>query len=75
MTPADARRILYVVVATLALVIISVLAMLLYGLTDPKIDNDKILPIISHAFDTIVGCFIGVVSCLILQKTGSDKDE
>lgn len=54
-------RILYIVVTTLAAVIVIVIAVLLAGLFDSRVDNDHIFSILGPAFQTIVGCFAGVL--------------
>jgi hypothetical protein len=56
------------VTGTLSAVIICVVVALLIGLFNPKVDNDKIFPIISHAFDTIVGVFCGILGGRALEK-------
>lgn len=60
-----------IVVSTLALVIISVIGIMLYGLFDPKVDNDKIFALLAPNFSMIVGAFIGIVSSKMLD----DKDK
>ncbi len=58
--PKDTSRLMnYIVVATLALVMLSVIFVMLIGLFDEKVDNDKIFAIIGPAFQMIVGCFVG----------------
>jgi hypothetical protein len=54
-------NIYYIVVFTLAAVMISVIAILLIGLFDARVDNDKIFAVLGPAFQTIVGCFVGVL--------------
>ncbi len=51
-----------VVVCTLAVIVVSVVAVLLIGLFDPAVDNDKIFAIIGPAFYTVVGAFVGVLT-------------
>lgn len=50
-----------VVVVTLAAILISVIAAMLYGLFTPAVDNKEIFAILSPAFQTIVGCFVGIL--------------
>lgn len=50
-----------IVVSALAAILFVVVIALVAGLFDHRVDNDKIFPIISHAFDTIVGCFVGIL--------------
>lgn len=47
---------------TMCAVIFSVVAALLIGLFDPKVDNDKIFPIIAGMCQTILGYFAGAFS-------------
>ena len=50
-----------VVVVTLAIILLAVVAAMLKGLFDPQVDNKDIFSIIGPAFDTIVGCFVGIL--------------
>ncbi len=61
-------RIYYIVVSTLAAVIVSVIAVLLIGLFDNRIDNDKIFAILAPAFQTVIGCFVGVLGSKVINK-------
>lgn len=56
----------YVVVGTLAAVMVAMIGVLLVGLFDTRVDNDKILAILGPAFQTIVGCFVGVLGSRVL---------
>lgn len=60
------NRLYYIVVGTLAAVLLSVIAVLLIGLFNPLVDNSKIFAILGPAFQTIVGCFVGLVSAKAL---------
>lgn len=66
-------NIYYIVVATLAAVMAAVIAVLLIGLFDPRVDNDKIFAILGPAFQTIVGCFVGVLGSRALNGNGEKK--
>lgn len=59
-------RHIFVIVATLAAVMVAVIAALLIGLFNPLVDNEKIFAILGPAFQTIVGCFVGLVSAKTL---------
>jgi len=59
----------YIVVSTLAAVMVSVIVVLLLGLFDPRVDNDKIFGILGPAFQTIVGCFVGILGSRVLNDT------
>jgi hypothetical protein len=47
---------------TLCLVVMGMVGVMLLGLFDEKIDNNKIFELISPAFQTIVGGFIGLLA-------------
>ena len=64
----------YIVVVTLALVMISVVAVMLIGLFDDKVDNDKIFAIIGPAFQMIVGCFVGYLGGRYSSTDTNGKD-
>lgn len=62
------KIIVVIVVGTLSLICISVVAVLLQGLFDEKVNNDKIFSIIGPAFNTVVGAFVGLLGGLSLNK-------
>lgn len=62
-----------VVTVTLATVIVAVAIALLYGLYDPKIDNDKVFAIIGPAFNTVIGAFVGIVAGRALGDKRLDR--
>lgn len=47
---------------TLCVVVIGMVGVMLMGLFDEKVDNNKIFELISPAFQTIVGGFIGLLA-------------
>jgi undecaprenyl pyrophosphate phosphatase UppP len=47
---------------TLCVVVMAMVAVMLLGLFDDKVDNNKIFELISPAFQTIVGGFIGLLA-------------
>lgn len=55
------NRIILIAVLTLAAVLVSVIAVFLYGLFVPQVDNGEILKILGPAFQMIVGAFTGLV--------------
>lgn len=57
-----------IIVGTLAAVMISVITVLLMGLFVDKIDNNKVFEILGPAFQTIVGCFVGLISGRMINK-------
>ena len=59
---------------TLCVVIIGMVAVLMAGLFDPIVDNGEIFKLISPAFQTIVGGFIGLLAGVKLSH-GEKDDE
>lgn len=58
----DPNQLLFtVVIYTLATVMITVIGVLLIGLFNPLVDNTKVFEILSPAFQTIVGAFVGII--------------
>jgi undecaprenyl pyrophosphate phosphatase UppP len=58
--------------ATLCVVITAMVAVLLMGLFQDTVDNTKIFELISPAFQTIVGGFIGLLAGV---KLSHDEDD
>lgn len=59
-----------IVVLSLAAIMVAVVIVLLAGLFDPIVNNDKIFAIIGPAFQTVVGAFVGLLSGKALSKGG-----
>lgn len=57
-----------VVTITLAVILVSVVVAMLYGLYDPRVDNHEIFTILGPAFQTITGCFVGILGGRALGK-------
>ncbi len=57
---------------TLCIVVIGMVAVLMIGLFDEKVDNSEIFKLISPAFQTIVGGFIGLLAGV---KLSHDEEE
>lgn len=70
MNDPSITRLYYIVVGTLAFVMVSVILVLLAGLFNPNVDNDKIFAILGPAFQMVVGAFIGIVGS---RFNNSDK--
>lgn len=60
--------ILRVVICTLAFILGGTVLVMLWGLFDAKVDNDKIFAMLGPAFNMIVGCFVGVLGGRALEK-------
>ena len=58
---------------TLCVVVMSMVGVLMIGLFDEKIDNSEIFKLISPAFQTIVGGFIGLLAGVKLSHDDEDK--
>lgn len=57
-----------VVTITLAAILVAVIAAMLFGLFNPLVDNKEVFAILSPAFQTIVGCFVGILGGRALDK-------
>ncbi len=58
---------------TLCVVIIGMVAVLMAGLFDPLVDNGEIFKLISPAFQTIVGGFIGLLAGVKLSHGETEE--
>jgi hypothetical protein len=58
---------------TLCVVIIGMVAVLMAGLFDDKVDNGEIFKLISPAFQTIVGGFIGLLAGVKLSHGETEE--
>jgi hypothetical membrane protein len=63
------QRMTFVAVISLSIILISMVAVMLIGLFNEKVDNTKVFEMLSPAFQTIVGGFIGLITGI---KIGSD---
>ena len=60
---------------TLCIVIFGMVAVLMVGLFDPLVDNNEIFKLISPAFQTIVGGFIGLLAGVKLSHGETDEEQ
>ena len=60
---------------TLCVVILGMVGVLMSGLFDEKVDNAEIFKLISPAFQTIVGGFIGLLAGVKLSHGETDTEE
>ena len=58
---------------TLCIVIFGMVAVLMVGLFDPLVDNNEIFKLISPAFQTIVGGFIGLLAGVQLSHGETEE--
>lgn len=66
------QRMTFIAVISLALILVSMVAVMLIGLFNEKVDNTKVFEMLSPAFQTIVGGFIGLITGI---KIGQNDDE
>jgi undecaprenyl pyrophosphate phosphatase UppP len=59
------------VTTTLCMVVVSMVGAMLIGLFDNDVNNDKIFEVITPAFQTIIGGFIGLITGI---KLGHDDN-
>ena len=71
------RYIMIIVTITLSLVIVSMVGTLMFALFSDKVDNGEIFKIITPAFSTVIGAFVGLLGGLSIgngkEETKSDK--
>ena len=60
---------------TLCIVVVGMVGVLMAGLFDEKVDNTEIFKLISPAFQTIVGGFIGLLAGVKLSHGETDGVE
>jgi len=58
---------------TLCVVVVGMVAVLMIGLFDAKVDNSEIFKLISPAFQTIVGGFIGLLAGVKLSHDDEEQ--
>ena len=58
---------------TLCVVVVSMVGVLMIGLFDEKVDNSEIFKLISPAFQTIVGGFIGLLAGVKLSHDDEEQ--
>jgi len=59
---------------TLCIVVLSMSGVMLFGLFDPLVDNNKIFELVGPAFQTVVGGFIGLLAGVKLSHDEEEKD-
>ena len=68
-----ALQVTLVATITLAIILLSMVAVLLSGLYNDKVDNSEVFKAVTPAFQMIVGAFVGLVAGIKLGE--SDDDE
>lgn len=67
-----------VTILTLAAVVLCVVTVMMFGLFDDRVNNDKVFEIIGPAFSTVVGAFVGLLGGLTInggKSKGCPKDD
>jgi hypothetical protein len=65
------REVIRVVIYTISFIALSMVFVMLFGLFDPKVDNDKIFEVLVPAFQMILGALVGFLGGL---KVGNSND-
>lgn len=60
--------ILVITVFTLALICVAVVFVLMGGLFNDSVSNDKIFELIGPAFNTVIGAFVGLIGGISLTS-------
>ena len=70
MNPYDKllHTIFRITVLTLALVIITVVGVMCKAIFDPMVDNKEIFAMLSPAFNTVIGAFVGLLGGISLTR-------
>ena len=68
MSPKLTSQIIWVVVITLGVIVVSTVGVLLFALFDPKVDNNEIFKMLEPAFNMIVGAFVGLLGGLTINR-------
>lgn len=74
MTSQDKSFVIRTAAITLAVVIVGMVGVLLAGLFDPVVDNDKIFDVLTPSFQTVIGCFVGLLAGLTASRSTSTKE-
>lgn len=59
---------------SLAVILMSMVMVMLIGLFHDNINNDKVFEMLSPAFQTIVGGFIGLITGIKIGESQNDAD-
>jgi len=66
-------RITMVCCITLSVVVVATVGVVLAGLFDPIVDNAEIFKMITPAFNTIIGAFVGTIAGIKIGKDNANK--
>lgn len=65
------QRMTMIATVSLAVILMAMVGVMLIGLFHDRVNNDKVFEMLSPAFQTIVGGFIGLITGI---KIGSEDD-
>lgn len=65
------QRMTMIATISLAIILMAMVGVMLIGLFHDRVNNDKVFEMLSPAFQTIVGGFIGLITGI---KIGSEDD-
>jgi len=63
------REVTRVAIYTLAIMVLSMVAVMFYGLFDDKVDNAKIFEVFTPAFQMCIGSFVGFLGGIQVGKS------
>jgi len=61
-----------ITIITLSAVVMAVILVLLFGLFEERVDNDRIFEIIGPAFSTVIGAFVGLLGGISISRKNND---
>lgn len=68
------REVTRVAIYTLAFMVTSMVLVMLYGLFDNRIDNNKIFEVFSPAFQMCIGSFVGFLGGIQVGKRNNESE-
>jgi hypothetical protein len=68
------REVTRVAIYTLAFMVLSMVLVMLYGLFDDKVNNDKIFEIFTPAFQMCIGSFVGFLGGIQVGKNTNESE-
>ena len=67
------REVTRVAIYTLAFIAVSMVGVMLYGLFDPKIDNNRVFEVLVPAFQMVLGAFVGFLGGIQVGRAQNDE--
>jgi uncharacterized membrane protein YfcA len=68
------REVTRVAIYTLAFMVLSMVLVMLYGLFDDKVNNDKIFEVFTPAFQMCIGSFVGFLGGIQVGKNTNESE-